>query len=195
MVEKKFAFAEAGQFVFDNEVEQSMFQDYAKLKNRKNPVRHSMVVIGVHADVDSDKVWFLLQNCWKNKYFFVVSAEYLASCEGRITFVNSADDVSLKDSLDTVDGVYVEHTIPNGSREIQHVVILVFISFAIQVVLQKSTCVHIANTSPVNAKGKIVIHCFFIKEYKRQCSPRRAIWNLLAEFIKLYLKCCCLVRN
>jgi hypothetical protein len=54
------------------------------------------------------KVWFLLQNTWKNKYFRVVSAEYMASCKATISFVHKGVSVALVEKLHVVDSWYAE---------------------------------------------------------------------------------------
>ena len=102
------AFAEGEKSVFEHEFDRAEFYSYAQTKGRAIPIMHSMVLIGVHRDEDTGTVWFLLQNFWRNKYFCLVSAEYMASCRARISFVEQEEDVSLKGSPTTVDAMYVE---------------------------------------------------------------------------------------
>jgi hypothetical protein len=102
------AFVDERNSVFDYEVEKAEFSSYARSKNRDVPVKHSMVLIGAHREKETGKVWFLLQNFWRDKYFRLVSAEYLASCKAKISFVADDEDVSLKGSHKTVDAMYVE---------------------------------------------------------------------------------------
>ena len=103
------AFVDEENSVFDYEVEEAALYSYARSKGRTMPIRHSMVLIGVHrVEEETGKVWFLLQNFWRNRYFCIVSAEYLASCHATISFVASQDNVSLNGSHPTVDALYVE---------------------------------------------------------------------------------------
>ena len=101
-------FIEGNKSVYDVAVAEENFYSYAQLTGRDIPVRHSMVLIGVHRDEETGKVWFLLQNFWSNKYFCLVSAEYMASCKARISFVEHGGDVSLKEKYKTVDAMFVE---------------------------------------------------------------------------------------
>ena len=103
------AFVEGTRSVFDYEVDEAEFYKYAHSKNRSEPVKQSMVLIGAHREEETGKVWFLLQKFWRNQYFCLVSAEYLASCCATIHFVCRDDeDVSLKGRHATVDAWYVE---------------------------------------------------------------------------------------
>ena len=102
------AFGDARQSTFDYEVDEQNFYMYAERRGGVKPITHSMVLIGVHHDEKTGKVWFLLQNFWRNKYFCLVSAEYLASCDAKISFVRQGEDVSLEDGHMTVDAMYVE---------------------------------------------------------------------------------------
>ena len=96
--------------VFDDEADEAEFDSYARSKEpgRTTRIMHSMVLIGAHREEETGKVWFLLQNFWHNKYFCIVSAEYLASCYATISFATPHDDVSLKGNHPTVDATYVE---------------------------------------------------------------------------------------
>ena len=63
-------FKTPGKFVYDCEVEESKFVDYRKecgLEKDKK-MMHSMVLLGIRKDEEiAGKVWFLLQNLWKDK--------------------------------------------------------------------------------------------------------------------------------
>ena len=100
-------FIEGDTMVFDSEVQDSALNAYATSMNRTMKFQHSMILIGGHRDKEG-KVWFLLQNFWEGKYFRLVSAEYLASCEGQITFIPKNIDVSLSKDYEVVDAHFVE---------------------------------------------------------------------------------------
>eukprot|EP00978_Attheya_sp_CCMP212_P046519 scaffold396202_cov76-Attheya_sp.AAC.2 len=113
LIEQKFVNREDDADVcFDYEVDQAKFDEYADSNNRTTRALHSMVLIGVHQENgingEMGKVWFLLQNCWKGKYFLMVSAEYMASCEATITFVNTHGKVALTEDFAVIEGMYAE---------------------------------------------------------------------------------------
>jgi aminopeptidase C len=65
-------FVTEGNFVFEEEVDDSKFIEYGKSKGQGCAIRllHCMVLIGVHIDTDgTGKTWFLLQNFWGDDYF------------------------------------------------------------------------------------------------------------------------------
>ena len=95
---------------FDYEVDDKEFLDYAASKGKPlgSMGLHSMVLIGIHKDETTNKVWFLLQNSWKGNFLCLVSDKYLISCRPTITFIKGTQDVSLKDDLTTVEGVFFE---------------------------------------------------------------------------------------
>lgn len=72
---------------------------------------HAMVVIGMYVK-DDGKLWFLVQNTWKDCYFQEISAEYLASCGGRLRFVHKSADISLREDPAKIDDVYGEAASP-----------------------------------------------------------------------------------
>jgi hypothetical protein len=47
---------------------------------------HSMVLLGYRVDSATGRVFFLLQNCWKNRIFVEMSSQYLASSGAKFTF-------------------------------------------------------------------------------------------------------------
>ena len=104
-------FKKTDKFVYDGEVKKQLFLDYGKERGypEGNRVFHSMVMIGLSEDKKTGKIWFLLQNFWKKDYFVVVSDEYLASCEAKVTFVpKSATVTLLKENFEMTDDIYVE---------------------------------------------------------------------------------------
>lgn len=96
--------------VFDYEVEYQEFVQYSKSKGKTSgrPSLHALVLIGAHREVVSGKIWFLLQNTWKDNYFKLVSAEYLASCRAEICFVTPGKSVALVNNLPFLDDDYAE---------------------------------------------------------------------------------------
>jgi hypothetical protein len=96
--------------VFDYEVEEYQFDEYAQENGRNTHALHSMVMIGAHKE-PSGKVWLLLQNFWKGSYLRLVSAEYLTSCCAKVYFVPMNYDVSLSERFDLVDAAYAETSV------------------------------------------------------------------------------------
>jgi hypothetical protein len=95
--------------ILEGEVEKQNFRAYAASQEKRGLVLHSMVMLGMHKDDSSSTVWILLQNFWKDRYFRLVSAEYLASCNPTIHFVLSDSiDVSLRNNPPVVDAEYAE---------------------------------------------------------------------------------------
>ena len=96
--------------VFDYEVEDQEFVQYSISKTipSNKPSLHALVLIGAHREVVSGKIWFLLQNTWKDNYFKLVSAEYLASCRAEICFVSPGASVALVKDLPFLDDDYAE---------------------------------------------------------------------------------------
>jgi hypothetical protein len=104
-------FHEKSKSVFDYKVKKSDFQ--TKIMNGKRTyVKHSMLLIGAHWDKETNQKWFLLQNFWRNKYFRLVSAEYMASCRATIYFVSDlAGDVGLSKDFGMTEGPRIETSI------------------------------------------------------------------------------------
>ena len=61
-----------------------------------------MALIGAYKEL-SGKVWFTLQNTWKGKYIRKVSAEYMGSCQAKISFVPMHYKVSFSKNFDLID--------------------------------------------------------------------------------------------
>jgi hypothetical protein len=105
------SFLSSDDTVFDYEVEKGLFDEYAQAIGSKKHGLHSMVLIGAYKDA-SGKIWFTLQNSWEQgKYIRKVSAEYMASCEAKISFVPMDHNVVLSETFDLVDAEYAETTV------------------------------------------------------------------------------------
>lgn len=109
----ELAFSSPDILVHDGEIDIQNFYDFATSRGKKPNTRilHSMLLIGARKDESTGKVWFLLQNWWKEKLFCAISAEYFASCTGAtISFVGKTD-VFLQPGYHVVDAEYAETSI------------------------------------------------------------------------------------
>ena len=103
-------FTATDKFVYDGEVDQQAYYDYASECKKPKDIRvlHSMVMLGLKKEEPSGKVWFLLQNFWASKYLLLISGEYLASCGAVVTFAPKSVTVDLKENFTVIDAHYME---------------------------------------------------------------------------------------
>ena len=78
-----------------------------------------MVLIGARRSVEGH--YFLLQNCWQDRHFIEVSAEYMHHCGATITFVNKAI-ITRKDDLIHLScrSPYGETNLDNDETSVEH---------------------------------------------------------------------------
>lgn len=110
-VSESFNAHEEGNATFDGEEKNFIIKEGGEIS------RHAMVVIGMTIDKETGMLWFLVQNSWRDRYFQEISAEYVASCEGRFLFFHlHRADISLKDYHPTINDVYAEASSPKGDE-------------------------------------------------------------------------------
>ena len=104
------AFKEDGRFLYDEPADPSKFVEYGAQCGKKNGglVRHSMVIIAMYKDKEKNKFWCLIQNFWANKYFVILSGEYLASCWARFTLFDKEYKTTLPKEVKVIDAYYAE---------------------------------------------------------------------------------------
>jgi len=103
--------------VWSGSFSEEEYETYAKERkdaDGRRPPLHSLVIIGAFADdaVTGKKLWFVLQNFWKDAWFHLVDGERLLSMlhatGGAIYKCPKTGNTSLQDGVPTVDGLYSE---------------------------------------------------------------------------------------
>jgi hypothetical protein len=100
-------FIRGKQLIFEDEVNSSEFSNYANSKGCSEPVKHSMIIIGVKKR-RKRKSMVLDPNFWRNKYLCLVSRKYLASCRPTISFAPETGSVALSKDFTILNAHYVE---------------------------------------------------------------------------------------